>query len=100
MLSVLLPKIFSMLPCVRSDARFYDIYMYFYNKSILKYVQMVNSGRFTIFHVEGHSSMYVPYTLIKVTMNQCKWMIMTPQGFLSDGAAVFLIARSNCCLIS
>ena len=39
----------------RTDARFY-----LYNENILEYAQvLVTSGRFMIFHIEGHSNMYV-----------------------------------------
>ena len=42
---------------MRSDAWFYNIFMYLYNKNILKYAQiLVTSGRFMIFHIEGHSN--------------------------------------------
>ena len=40
-----------------SDAWFYNIFMYLYNKNILKYAQiLVTSGRFMIFHIEGYST--------------------------------------------
>ena len=41
---------------MRTDAWFYNIFMYLDNKNILEYAQMVTSGRFMIFHIEGHSS--------------------------------------------
>ena len=44
---------------MRSDAWFYIIFMYLYNKNVLKYAQiLVTSGRFMIFHIEGHSNIY------------------------------------------
>ena len=44
---------------MRSDAWFYIIFMYLYNKNVLKYAQiLVISGRFMIFHIEGHSNNY------------------------------------------
>ena len=45
---------------MRSDAWFYNIFMYLYNKNILKYAQiLVTSGRFMIFHIEGYSRIYL-----------------------------------------
>ena len=37
--------------------RFYNIFMYLNNKNILQYAQILGtSGRFIIFHIEGHSN--------------------------------------------
>ena len=45
---------------MRTDARFYNISMYLYNKNILEYSKiLVTSGRFIIFHIEGYSNKYV-----------------------------------------
>ena len=42
---------------MRSDAWFYNIFMYLYNKNILKYAKiLITSGRFMIFHIEGYST--------------------------------------------
>ena len=44
---------------MRMDAQFYNILMYLYNKNIFKNAQfLVTSGRFMIFHSEGHSKNY------------------------------------------
>ena len=40
-----------------TDAWFYSIFMYLYNKNNLEYAQiLVTSGRFMIFLIEGHSN--------------------------------------------
>ena len=41
---------------MKTDAWFYNIFMFLYNKNILESVQMVTNGRFTIFHIKGHSN--------------------------------------------
>ena len=42
---------------MRNGDAFYNIFKYLYNKNILKYAQiLVISGRFMIFHIEGHSN--------------------------------------------
>ena len=62
MLSALLPKILSMLPCVQM--RGFTIFLCMYNKFFFKYAQiLVTSGRFMIFHIEGHSIIYQTYEL-------------------------------------
>ena len=44
---------------MRTDVRFCDIFMFLRNKNILEYAQIsVTSGRFMIFHIEGHSTVY------------------------------------------
>ena len=56
MLSALLPKILSMLPCVWMHGFTIFLCAYLYNKNILKYAQiLVTSDRCMIFHIEGHS---------------------------------------------
>ena len=41
---------------MRTNAWFYNIFMYLYYKNILEYAHiLVNSGRFMIFHIEGYS---------------------------------------------
>ena len=52
---------------MRLDAWLYNIFMYLYNKNILKYAKiLVTSGRFMIFHIEGYSNTYTIgiYTII------------------------------------
>ena len=44
---------------MRTDVRFCNIFMFLRNKNILEYAQIsVTSGRFMIFHIEGHSTVY------------------------------------------
>ena len=44
---------------MRSDEWFYNIFIYLYNKDIIKYAQiLVTSARFMIYHIEGHSTIY------------------------------------------
>ena len=45
---------------MRTDAWFYNIFMYLYDKNILKYAHiLVTRGRFMIFHIEGYSINYI-----------------------------------------
>ena len=52
---------------MRSDAWFYNIFMYLYNKNILKYAQIVETNSNSrIPDIEGHSSMYSISMLIQI----------------------------------
>ena len=44
---------------LETKLQYFDIYLH--NKNILEYAQIVvGTGRFVIFHIEGHSIVYLP----------------------------------------
>ena len=61
------------------EAKSYCFNMYLYNKNIFEYAQILEgSGRFMIFHIEGHSTIYI-FTIF-YTHSTRVFKVIQPKG--------------------
>ena len=55
---------------MRSDAWFYNIFMYLYNKNVLEYAEIVvTDANSSILDIDGHSSIYIRMSYIALLGN-------------------------------